>query len=191
VLLLEDSAADAELMRYHLDGSGVSVIAERVETRDAFSSALRGFKPHVVLSENELARFDALAALKLALAERPAAPFIVVFDTVDEQAAVTCLRRGADNIVLKSNLGRLKPVIDDALAVRRPLEQLSPRQLEVLRLVADGHTTREIAKRFQLSAKTIESHRGEVMKRLGIHDVVNLVRYAVRVGLVPAGGERG
>ena len=51
--------------------------------------------------------------------------------------------------------------------------------------MAEGHTTREIAGRLKLSAKTVETHRGEVMKRLGIHDVVGLVRYAVRIGLVP------
>ena len=62
---------------------------------------------------------------------------------------------------------------------------MTPRQLEVLQLVAAGHTSREIARRLKLSAKTVESHRGEVMKRLAIHDVVALVRYAVRVGLVP------
>ncbi|MGZ8398538.1 MAG: response regulator transcription factor [Gemmatimonadales bacterium] len=51
--------------------------------------------------------------------------------------------------------------------------------------VTAGHTTREIARRLKLSAKTVESHRGEVMKRLGMHDVVALVRFAIRVGLVP------
>ena len=56
--------------------------------------------------------------------------------------------------------------------------------MEVLRLVADGHRTRQIATRLKLSVKTVESHRGEIMRRLGIHDVVGLVRYAIRVGLV-------
>ena len=68
--------------------------------------------------------------------------------------------------------------------MRRPLDKLSPRQVEVLRLVAQGHPTREIARRLELSVKTIETHRAETMKRLGIHDVAGLVRYAVRVGLV-------
>jgi DNA-binding NarL/FixJ family response regulator len=84
----------------------------------------------------------------------------------------------------KGNLGRLATAITDALALRRPLEALTSRQIEVLRLVAEGHRTRDIATRLKLSVKTVESHRGEVMKRLKIHDVVNLVRYALRVGLV-------
>lgn len=95
------------------------------------------------------------------------------------------MRAGAEDIVLKRNLSRLSSAIEAALAVRRQLRKLTPRQLEVLRLVTAGHTTRDIARRLKLSAKTVESHRGEGMKRLGMHDVVTLVRYAVRVGLVP------
>lgn len=71
--------------------------------------------------------------------------------------------------------------------MRRPLEKLTARQIEVLRPVAEGHRTRAIADRLTLSVKTVESHRGEVMKRLGIHDVASLMRYAMRVGLVSGG----
>jgi DNA-binding NarL/FixJ family response regulator len=88
-------------------------------------------------------------------------------------------------VVLKANLGRLAGSIIEAIRLRRPLGKLTPRQIEVLRLVAEGYRTREIATRLDLSAKTVESHRGEVMKRLKIHDVVTLARYAIRVGLVP------
>ncbi|MDQ3672943.1 MAG: helix-turn-helix transcriptional regulator, partial [Gemmatimonadota bacterium] len=76
--------------------------------------------------------------------------------------------------------------ITDALAIRGPLYKLTDRQIEVLKLVAEGLRTRDIAKRLGLSVKTVESHRGEIMKRLGIHDVVSLVRYAIRVSLIPA-----
>jgi DNA-binding NarL/FixJ family response regulator len=76
--------------------------------------------------------------------------------------------------------------ITDALAIRGPLYKLTDRQVEVLKLVAEGLRTRDIAKRLKLSVKTVESHRGEIMKRLGIHDVVSLVRYAIRVGLIPS-----
>jgi DNA-binding NarL/FixJ family response regulator len=116
---------------------------------------------------------------------RPSAPLILVSGTLDEETAVSSIRAGAEDIVLKKNLSRLSGAIEAALAVRRRLRKLTPRQLEVLRLVAVGHTTRDIARRLKLSAKTVESHRGEVMKRLAIHDVVALVRYAMRVGLVP------
>jgi DNA-binding NarL/FixJ family response regulator len=66
------------------------------------------------------------------------------------------------------------------------LHALTDRQVQVLKLVAEGQRTREVAKRLGLSIKTIESHRSEIMKRLRIHDVVSLVRFAIRVGLIPA-----
>ena len=96
---------------------------------------------------------------------------------------VSC-RAGAEDVILKSHLSRLPSSISHAVSIRRPLLRLTPRQIEVLRMVADGHRTREIASRLKLSVKTVESHRGEVMKRLEMHDVVSLVRYAFRVGLI-------
>jgi DNA-binding NarL/FixJ family response regulator len=66
-----------------------------------------------------------------------------------------------------------------------PLAALTPRQREVLQLVAEGHTSKDIAQRLGLSYRTVETHRNQLMKRLGIHDVSGLVRFAVRVGLMP------
>lgn len=63
-------------------------------------------------------------------------------------------------------------------------EQLTPRQREVLRLIAEGHTAREIAEALTISVKTVETHRTLLMERLDIHDIAGLVRYAVRVGIV-------
>jgi DNA-binding NarL/FixJ family response regulator len=63
-------------------------------------------------------------------------------------------------------------------------EALSPRQREVLQLIAEGHSTKEIARRLDLSVKTVETHRSQLMKLLDIHEVAGLVRYAMRVGLV-------
>jgi len=67
---------------------------------------------------------------------------------------------------------------------RDPLDALTPRQREILQLVAEGHTSKDIAQRLALSFKTVEGHRAQVMERLGIHDLAGLVRFAVRAGLV-------
>ena len=184
VLLLEDDPADAELVRETLVRSGMPVVTERVDSRDAFTRALHDFAPDVVLSDHALAQFDARAALEVLQSVRPTAPLIVVAGALDEQTAAAFVRAGAENFVLKGNLSRLVAAIEAALSVRRRLEKLTPRQIEVLRLMAEGLTTPEIARRLRLSGKTIETHRGEIMKRVGIHDIVGLVRYAVRVGLV-------
>jgi DNA-binding NarL/FixJ family response regulator len=185
VLHLEHSASDSELVRTELERAGVKVVLERLESQDGLHAAVQTFAPDVILSDYAHDRFDARATLQDLRMYYPAAPLILVLDTIDDQVAVTSLREGAENIVLKRNLGRLAEAIDTGLAVRRRLRKLTPRQMEVLRLVTAGHTTREIARRLKLSAKTVESHRGEVKKRLGMHEVVGLVRYAVRVGLVP------
>jgi RNA polymerase sigma factor (sigma-70 family) len=64
------------------------------------------------------------------------------------------------------------------------LATLSPRQREVLRLIAEGRTTKQIARELEISVKTVETHRAQLMERLGIHDVAGLVRYAIIVGLI-------
>jgi len=184
VLFLDDDPADARLVTESLTRAGMSVVTERVESREAFARALRDFAPDVVLSGDALAQFDARAALEIIHDLRPTAPFIIVAEALDDHSAGAVVRAGAEDFVLKSNLTRLAQAIECALSVRRRLEKLTPRQMEVLRLMAQGHTTPEIARRLNLSGKTIETHRGEIMKRVGIHDIVGLVRYAVRVGLV-------
>ena len=65
-----------------------------------------------------------------------------------------------------------------------PFERLTPRQREVLQLIAEGNTSKDIARRLRLSVKTVDMHRTMLMKQLDIHDIAGLVRYAIRVGLV-------
>jgi DNA-binding NarL/FixJ family response regulator len=70
---------------------------------------------------------------------------------------------------------------------RSPFEKLTSRQREVLQLIAEGMTTRQIAERLGLGVKTIETHRVNLMDRLEIHDLAGLVRYAIRIDLVDLG----
>jgi DNA-binding NarL/FixJ family response regulator len=184
ILLLGDDARDAELIEEQVRRTGMKVTLERVDAEKGFTVALLDFAPDVVISDHSLAQFNAKDALKVLRSVRPVAPLIVVSELIDGQTAVAYLRAGAEDIVLKSDLAQLGSVIEAGLSVRRGLRKLSPRQVEVLREVAEGHTTADIARWLGLSIKTVETHRSELMKRLGIHDVVGLVRYAVRVGLV-------
>ena len=66
----------------------------------------------------------------------------------------------------------------------RSLENLTPRQREILTLIAEGNSTREIARRLKISVKTVESHRAQLMERLNIHEVAGLVLFAIRLGLI-------
>jgi DNA-binding NarL/FixJ family response regulator len=65
-----------------------------------------------------------------------------------------------------------------------PIDRLTLRQREILQLIAEGHTTQEIAQKLDISVKTVETHRMQLMDRLDIHDVAGLVRFAIRVGLI-------
>jgi len=67
-----------------------------------------------------------------------------------------------------------------------PEEQLTARQREILQLIAEGKSTKDIAVTLDLSIKTVETHRKDLMDRLGIHDVAGLVRYAIRAGIIKA-----
>jgi DNA-binding NarL/FixJ family response regulator len=184
VLMLDDSESDAELIRRELNRAGLPSITERVNCENSFAAALESFAPDVVLSDHTLALFDAQSALTLLLRVRPMTPMIIVTGSFNGDKVIAWLRAGAEDLIIKSNLSRLAASITDAVHLRRPLDKLTPRQIEVLRMVAEGRRTREIAARLKLSVKTVESHRGEIMKRLEIHDVMTLVRYAMRVGLV-------
>ena len=184
--MLEDPASDADLIRRELDRPGLITVTERIDSEEAFASAVRDFAPDIVLSDHTLGQLDSRAAQRILRDLRPTAAFIIVTGSISGAQSVEAIRAGAEDLVLKANLSRLPASIDEALTVRRPLHKLTGRQVEVLTLVAEGHRTREIAKRLSLSVKTVESHRGEIMKRLSMHDVVSLVRYAMRVGLVTA-----
>ncbi len=184
VLFLDDAATDVDQIRLELEREGLPVSVHRVASEADFRSALEAFALDVVLSEHSITGFDAIRAMPLLAAARPTAPMIVVTNAVGVPMSVALLRAGVEDIILKNNLSRLAPAIDAALTVRKPLRSLSPRQLEVLRLVAEGKTSPEIATHLNISVKTVETHRTELMRRIGVHDVVALVRYAMRVGLV-------
>jgi DNA-binding NarL/FixJ family response regulator len=186
VLLLEDDETDAALISHELQRSGMRVLFVQVDSPESFTAALKSFAPDVVLSDHSLAQFDSRAALEVVREIRPTAPFIIVTGNLIGAQAGTAIRAGAEDVILKTNMRGLEASITNALAARRRLHALTERQIEVLKLVAEGHRTREIARRLGLSIKTIESHRSEIMKRMRIHDVVHLVHYAIRVGLIAA-----
>jgi DNA-binding NarL/FixJ family response regulator len=165
-------------------GDDLTVIQEQADSADSLAATLLRLEPDVIVAPAN-SESSALETLRISQELCPAAPVILVIDEIDEPAVVAAVRAGAEGLVLRSNLHRLRSVIERALEVRRPLTTLSRRQIEVLRLVASGNTTRVIAETLGLSVKTIESHRTALMKRLGVHDVTALVRFAVRVGFAP------
>jgi DNA-binding NarL/FixJ family response regulator len=183
VLLLEDDSLDAELVAHAVRGAAPESTVRLVDTSAEFARALDEFIPDVILSDHSVGDFNALDAFRLAQSRVPGSPFILVSGVFEQQAS-ECLQAGADDFVHKAMLNRLGPAITTAMSRRAPLRKLSRRQREVLQLLAAGLSTREIAAHLQVSIKTVETHRSQLMLRLGIHDVAGLVRYAVQVGVV-------
>jgi two-component system secretion response regulator SsrB len=184
ILLLSPNPADADVIGRALADAAMTSVVTRVGDREAFTSAVVESAPDVIIADYWPNAFDVRGALDVVRQTRPATPVIVLTESITGAAAVACLRAGADDIVLLANIKRLATAISDAISRRSPLSRLTTRQFEVMRLVAEGHRTRDIADQLKLSVKTVESHRGEVMKRLEMHGVVKLVRYAMQVGLV-------
>jgi DNA-binding NarL/FixJ family response regulator len=187
VLLLEDDPRDTELATHAVRAVADDIALRFVDTREEFLRALEEFAPDVILSDHAVADFSALDAFRLAQRTVPGSVFILV-SGVFEQRASECLKAGAADFVHKSQLDRLAPAIEAAMALRAPLRKLSPRQRQVFQLLAAGNATREIALQLRVSIKTIETHRSQLRTRLAIHDLAGLVRYAVQIGVVSAAG---
>jgi PAS domain S-box-containing protein len=113
-------------------------------------------------------------------------------DVTEQRQALDALRKASEkHRSVLSNLREAVGVIENFLHTEDPGHQgatqddrLTPRQREILQLIARGYATREIALQLHVSTKTVESHRAQLMQRLNIHDVAGLTRYAIRTGLV-------
>jgi hypothetical protein len=118
ILMLEDLEDDVGLIERTLRKQGIQFVSKRVDTRDEFVQALDTFDPDVILSDHALPQFNSLEALTICRNQHIDIPFILVTGTVSEEFAVSCLKQGADDYVLKSNLVRLPSAIQNSLKQR-------------------------------------------------------------------------
>lgn len=123
ILFVEDVPADAELAAYELRRAGLVFEPARVETESGLREALVRFVPDVVLADFTLPGFDALGVLDVVRELAPTTPVLVVTGTIDEETAVSCLRAGAADYLLKDRLGRLAAAVRTALAARAAEEE--------------------------------------------------------------------
>lgn len=188
------------------DISGVKVLAEAEDGRKALE-LVKIHQPDVVLMDIAMPGLNGLEATSRIVKESPRTRVIILSMHRSEEHVLGALRSGAAGYLLKdastSELetavrsvaggeSYLSPpisrqVIEDyrqRTQSASPLDMLTPRQREILQLIAEGRSTKEIAGLLEVSVKTVETHRAQLMERLDIHDVPGLVRYAIRTGLV-------
>ena len=115
VLFVEDVEADAAVALRELIRAGFIVDARRVDREEDFRRELGGFKPHIVLGEFNMPRFDGMRALAIAQASHPEIPFVFLSGTIGEECTIRALKQGASDCVLKDNLVRLPPAVQKAI----------------------------------------------------------------------------
>lgn len=205
VLIAEDHTLVRAGLRSLLgELSWVDVVGEAANGREALRLVAE-HKPHVVLMDITMSDLNGLEATARLTRHHPNTRVIILSMHSNEEYVRRALGVGAAGYMLKDaeraelelalkSVARgesylspavSRPVITDYAerASRDPVGRLTPRQREILQLIAEGHSTREIAAKLDLSAKTIETHRAQLMSRLDIHDVAGLVRYAIRAGV--------
>lgn len=207
VLLAEDHRLVRAGIHALLDRmAGVEVVGEVSDGVEALK-VVEAIQPDLVLMDVAMPGLNGLEAASRISKQWPAVRIIMLSMHANEEYLRQALKAGAMGYLLKgADLVELEQAVrtvsggasyltpsvarhlidpDREGDVRElaPVERLSPRQREILQLIAEGHSTKEMAYRLKLSAKTVETHRAQLMARLDIHDIAGLVRFAIKAGL--------
>ena len=185
----------------------MEVVAEAADGVEAFEQAL-ATRPDLCVLDVSMPRMTGLQAAREIRSHLPATNVLALSMHDDERYVFDALKAGASGYVLKREVDQA--LLDAMRSVQRgeafltsavegslvrdwmadpsagPEEPLTPREQEVLKLIAEAHTNRQIAGTLHLSEKTVESHRANILAKLGMRDRVELVRYAIRRGLTEA-----
>jgi len=205
ILLADDHAMVRRGLRLVLDAEpDLSVVAEAGDGVAALEAGLRAEIDLAVLDVS-MPRMTGLQAAAELSRRRPDLPILMLSMHDSEQYLYEALKAGASGYVLKSGADHdlvdacraalrgepflypaaVRRLIADALAhAEEPADPLTPRELQVLKLIAEAHTTDQIAEALVISPRTVERHRENILGKLGMRDRVELTRYAIRRGLV-------
>jgi DNA-binding NarL/FixJ family response regulator len=204
VLIADDHGIVRSGLRLLLERqSDIEVVAEAADGAEARDLALRE-RPDLAILDVKMPKLTGLQATREIKLQAPEVSVLILSMHDDERYLFEALKAGASGYVLKAQadtdlLAAIRAVergepfltpeaqrtlIKDVLERGSSGEELTPREEEIVKLVAEAHTTRQIAELLHLSEKTVENHRANAMRKLGMRDRVELVRYAIRRGLI-------
>jgi len=208
-LLVEDHTIVRQGLRRLLEEKGVEVVGEAENGRKGIEAA-RNLKPDVVVMDISMPRLGGIEATRRIRKELPSTKIIILTIHIDENYIFKALDAGADAYLVKETASEdLYEAIETVMKgetyfspkipakviksykklVRSgkkvdEFSRLTNREREILQLIAEGFTSKQIGEMLYISDKTVENHRANIMGKLDIHDTAGLVRYAVKIGLV-------
>jgi DNA-binding NarL/FixJ family response regulator len=209
ILLADDHAVVRKGLRMVLEAEpDLQVVAEASDGSEALERGL-GEDVHLAILDVSMPRLTGIQAARELARRKPDLRILILSMHDNERYFFEALRAGASGYVLKSAADRdlveacrsamrgepflypeaVTALIRDYLERARegdlpPDDPLTPRESEIVKLIAEGHSSKEIAELLVISDKTVERHRANVLEKLGLRDRVDLTRYAIRRGLV-------
>ncbi len=209
IMLADDHAMVRAGIRLLVEGiEGATVVAEASNGRDAVALA-RQHHPDLVMMDISMSELNGIDAAAQIMAEHAATRVLILSMHTSGEFVRSAMSSGVSGYLVKDSAPlELKMAIESVMrgeiylsprisrhlvsrlagagqpAAEAPLDALTPRQREILQMIAEGESTKQIAFTLKLSVKTVETHRASLMDRLGIHDLAGLVIYAVRHKLV-------
>ena len=204
ILLADDHPVVRQGFRALLEREGFEVVGEASDGREAARLA-QALRPDLAVLDIAMPMLNGVDAAREVLKASPQTKPILLTVHTEDQYILEALEAGIRGYVVKTQamedlVQAIREVARGALYLspriagtvvqaylaktELPPDPLTPREREVLQLIAEGQTSKEIAEILGVSAKTAESHRAHIMEKLGIHDTAGLVRYAIRRGLI-------
>ncbi len=210
ILLVDDHAIERQGVRSLLEAQpDMTVVGEAPDGLDAIH-LVATTHPDVIVTETIMPRMNGLELTGQILRRYPEIRVVALTRNDRRDCVLRLVQAGATGYMLKTVTAQelveairsvvagvrvlqpkaLEAVLEDYLQrvhehpVRQPSDELTAREREVLKLIAEGNTNQDIADMLCLSRKTVETHRGNIMEKLGLHKVTDLVKYAIREGMV-------
>ncbi len=209
VLLVENHAILRQGLKRLLEDEEIAVVGEAEDGRSGIELADK-LNPDLIVMDISLPKLEGIEATRQIIKNHPGIKIVMLTIHSEERYVYKALDAGAKGYLLKETasealIGAIKKVMRGEIFLSPSLpadlldnyhkmiksgknidkfSRLTNREIEILQLIAEGHTSKEIAENLYISVKTVENHRANIKNRIDIHDTAGLVRYAIRIGLI-------